>query len=386
VDDWAVRKRHRYGTIVVDLERRRPIALLPERNAEPLAAWLREHPGVQVIARDRAGPYARGARAGAPGATQVADRFHLLQNLGAVLEVALVAHARTLRVVGREPSAAAEAIVIPPREAPQRTRVSAETGWQRRRRVHEQVWALRRAGIPVKAIADRLGIGRATVFRHLRQEQFPPLARRADAGRSSVDHWADLVLAQWNAGQRHGRRLYRALQEEGYRGSYPSLARYLKRLRQASGVAPRPRAKARPAARVIVPARSLTPRAVAWLVLGRPEKRTVAARAVLDRLRAHCPTLREIIEIAEACADLVRNRQPERLDPWLRRVQDGPVPALRRFAEGLLADYDAVRAAVTLPWSNGPVEGQINRLKMLKRQMYGRAGIDLLAKRFLSAA
>ena len=116
------------------------------------------------------------------------------------------------------------------------------------------------------------------------------------------------------------------------------------------------------------------------------EKRDAAAGAVLDRLRAHCPALREIIEIAEAFADLVRNRAPERLDPWLRRVQDGPVAALRRFAEGLLADYDAVRAAVTLPWSNGPAEGQINRLKMLKRQMYGRAGIDLLAKRFLSAA
>jgi transposase len=125
---------------------------------------------------------------------------------------------------------------------------------------------------------------------------------------------------------------------------------------------------------------------VAWLVLGRPEKRTVAARAVLDRLRAHCPTLREIIEIAEAFADLVRNRAPERLDPWLRRVQDGAVPALHRFAEGLPADYDPVRAAVTLPWSNGSTEGQINRLKMLKRQMYGRAGIDLLAQRFLSAA
>jgi transposase len=252
--------------------------------------------------------------------------------------------------------------------------------------VHEQVWALRREGLAAEEIAGRLGVGRATVFRHLRQERFPHLARRADAGRSSVDHWAHLVLARWNAGQRHGRRLYREVQEEGYRGSYSSLARYLKRLRQASGVASRPRAQACPVPRVIVPAQSLTPRAVAWLVLCRPEKRTVAAGAVLDRLRAHCPTLREIIEIAETFADLVRNRAPERLDPWLRRVQDGPVAALRRFAEGLLADDDAVRAAVTLPWSNGSAEGQINRLKMLKRQMYGRAGIDLLAKRFLSAA
>jgi predicted DNA-binding transcriptional regulator AlpA len=148
--------------------------------------------------------------------------------LGTVLEAALAAHAGTLHAAGREPSATVEAIVIPPREAPQRTRVSAETGWQRRRRVHEQVWALRREGLAAEEIAGRLGVGRATVFRHLRQERFPHLARRADAGRSSVDHWADLVLARWNAGQRHGRRLYREVQEEGYRGSYSSLARYLK--------------------------------------------------------------------------------------------------------------------------------------------------------------
>ena len=107
---------------------------------------------------------------------------------------------------------------------------------------------------------------------------------------------------------------------------------------------------------------------------------------MLAGLRGHSPDLDAAVGLAEEFAALVRGRAPERLDPWLKAAQDGPVAALRRFAKRLLADQGAVRAAVTLDWSNGQTEGQINRLKTLKRQMYGRAGLDLLERRFLLAA
>ena len=116
-----------------------------------------------------------------------------------------------------------------------------------------------------------------------------------------------------------------------------------------------------------------------------PERRDAEDRALLARLREHSHVLDEAIGLAEEFAALVRGRAPERLDPWLQRAQDGTAPSLRRFAKRLSGDYDAVRAAATLDWSNGPVEGQINRLKTIKRQMYGRAGLDLLERRFLPA-
>ena len=97
VDDWAFRKGHRYGTILVDLERHRLVDLLPERSSESLGAWLKQHPNIEIVSRDRAGVYADGARQGAPQAQQVADRWHLLHNLSQVMERLTAQHGRSLR-------------------------------------------------------------------------------------------------------------------------------------------------------------------------------------------------------------------------------------------------------------------------------------------------
>jgi transposase len=173
VDDWALRKRTTYGTILVDLERRRPVALLPDREADTLAAWLRAHPGVAVIARDRSGAYAKGARSGAPEAVQVADRFHLLQNLAEMLEVVFTTHAQDLRAVDqarREALYENGSLPLPPAEAQKKVRLLAGARHERRKAQHEQVWALHRQGWPGDKIGPFLGISRSTVYRHLRSE------------------------------------------------------------------------------------------------------------------------------------------------------------------------------------------------------------------------
>ncbi|MFL5255079.1 MAG: transposase [Rhodopila sp.] len=159
---------------------------------------------------------------------------------------------------------------------------------------------------------------------------------------------------------------------------------YLRRLKalQGSEMPDGPR----PVPTTVAPHRELTPRSAAWTVLRREERRSAQDREVLAELRQYNPELDEAIVLAEEFAALVRRREPKHLDPWLQRAQDGTIVPLRRFAKRLSADYEAVRAAVMLDWSNGPVEGQINRLKMLKRTMYGRAGLDLLGRRFLLAA
>jgi transposase len=392
VDDWALRKQHTYGTVLVDLDQRRPVALLPDREAGTFATWLREHPGVQVISRDRAGAYAKGARHGAPGAVQVADRFHLLQNLAEMLEVVFTTHARHLRAAGQASRVSAIAgqgsVPMPPSEPQTKTRLLAADRRDRRVAVHREIWSLRRQGWSGEAIAHHLGVGRSTVFRYLRHEDFPDRKGRRDGGRSLLDRWRQVVLDHWNRGRRNGRWLFGLLrQRHDYRGSYATLARYLQRLRaaQADVAAHTPAGRTR-GVLTVAPRRVLTPRTAAWLVLCRAEKRSVEDKALLAELRQNAPELDEAVALAEAFTGLIRDRAPDRLDPWLQRAEDSVVRQLRRFAKHLSADYDAVRAAVELAWSNGLVEGLINRLKTLKRQMYGRAGLDLLRRRFLLAA
>jgi transposase len=243
VDDWAFRKGHRYGTVLIDLERRQRVTLLPDREADTLATWLEEHPGVEIVARDRSGAYAEGARRGAPKAEQVADRFHLVQNLATVLETVFTAHAAELRTVEQEgPDVGSEQAVRPGplhREAPKR--VKADERRERRLARYRQVWALHRDGWSGEAIARHLGIGRRTVVRHLQHETFPERQGRSNAGRSRLDPWKPVILERWNAGCRHSRRLFREIQSQGYRGSYPTLARYTQRLRQAQEDAVRKR-------------------------------------------------------------------------------------------------------------------------------------------------
>src|SRR3954464_5526440 len=213
---------------------------------------------------------------------------------------------------------------------------------------------------------------------------FPERRTRRNAGRSQLDPWQSVVMEHWNDGRRNGRTLLRDLQRLGYRGSYATLMRYLRRLQAPQGSAAP--ARSRLVLVAVAPRRELTPRSVAWTVLRREERRNAQDQEVLAELRHYNPELAEAIALAEEFAALVRERKPERLDFWLQRAQDGTVVLLRRFAKRLSAHYQGVRAAGAPGCGNGPVEGQINRLKMLKRTMYGRAGLDLLGRRFLLAA
>jgi transposase len=392
VDDFALRQRQTYGTVLIDLERRQPVALLPDREAETLAQWLRAHPGVEVITRDRARAYADGARHGAPEATQVADRFHLFQNLVETLEqvfhthrTALAAVNDALRRQGVPLVDGTVAIAVPP---PPPTG-QEKTAQRRARRVecHQQVWALHEHGWPGHAIATHLGIGKNTVFRYLRTTTLPERRRRRDGGYSVLHPYKPYLLERWNAGCHDALRLFSELQRRGYPGSYATVARYAQRLRQAQGQAPRQR-RPRPSLPVVAEPhhRLLTARQAAWLVVQHEEKRTKHEAQQLAQLHAQHAEVAEAIDLAQDFVQLVRRRQPQELEPWLARATKSAVGAFQRFAKGLQDDDDAIKAGVTLPSSSGPVEGQITRLKLLKRQMFGRASLALLERRFVLAS
>jgi transposase len=245
--------------------------------------------------------------------------------------------------------------------------------------LHHQGWT-------APAIAQQLGLGLRTVQRDLRSPTFAGRKWRSDLGDSVLNPYKPYLLERWNAGCYNAMRLFRDLRQRGYAGGYGVVAASARRLRQAQGLPPGHRRARQPLPAVAEPVcQPLTPRRATWLVLRRETKRTEAEAQQLTQLHAQSPAVAEAIDLAQDFAALVRQRQPERLDPWLKRATTSAVDAVQRFAAGLYEDYEAVKAGVTLPWSTSPVEGHINRLKMLKRQMFGRARLDLLSRRFVLA-
>lgn len=390
VDDWSYRKRHTYGTILVDLEQRQPIDLLPDRTASTLAKWLENHPGVEIITRDRAKAYKEGATLGCPQAIQVADRFHLLQNLGEMLEVVLNQHRILLKKVedstNNRPIVKGEEIIakpVPPPPSPEKAVKLAESRREERKEKYDKVWALHKQGFKGKAIARQLKIGKSTVFRYLRSPSFPERKGRSDKGLGVVAPFKKYLLERWNSGCHDTQKLYAEIQQQGYKGSYVTLTRYTRRLRQAQGFKPRQKPSLSLPC-VFEPKKSLlTVRRAVWLILRHSTAQSEADLQTIVHLKAQHPDLNRAISLAMDFADLIRRKQPERLSEWLKNAQQSSIRAIVGFAAQLKEDLDALSNGVTYQWSNGQVEGQVNRLKMLKRQMYGRASHELLKKRFL---
>jgi transposase len=386
VDDFAFRRGQRYGTILVNLEDHRPILLLPDREAETLAQWLRDHPGVEVLSRDRSKTYKQGMTQGAPEATQVADRFHLLQNLAEVLERILATHTQELKAVETAQVLVSDAIGIAPVAPRPKLQQRAAKVRERRLANYEQVHELCRHGWEVEEIARHLGMGKRTVYRYLSHPKFPEWQTRHDRGQSKGSHldlYKPYLLEQWNRGQRNTKLLFEAIQQQGYRGSYQTVARYTHRIRQAQrqhrsslGVQ-----QQLPVSDFQQP--PLTARRATWMVMRRRDHQTEVEQALIADLQQQHPELATAIELTQGFTEMVRERRPQQFDDWLEQSMKSSIGLFQRFAQGLKDDYAAVKASLTTWVSNGPVEGQINRLKLLKRQTYGRASFDLLNRRFI---
>ena len=391
VDDWAYRKRHSYGTILVDLETRQPIDLLPDRTAETLAKWLKEHPGVEIISRDRAKAYQEGASQGCPEAIQVADRFHLLENLNNPTETILNEHSKALKnveaIVNAEIISKEEAIVaqpVPPPPPAKATIERADINRSQRLEQYEQVHALNQQGWTKIAIANKLGISTRKVFRFLKEATFPERKGRSDRGVSLLSPYKKYLLERWNEGCHNGTKLCQEITERGYQGRYGTVAAYISRLRSAQKLQQEKTKTNQSEVKVFEPTKSLlTLRRTAKLILKKVSQQSESDKTVISLLKQQHPQLNTAIELIQKFADLVRNHQPEGLEEWYEKATSCEIKALKSFARGIKEDWEAVKNGMTYQWSNGQVEGQVNRLKILKRQMYGRASHELLKKRFL---
>lgn len=376
VDDFALRRGHRYGTVLIDMASHRPVDVLDDREAETFAAWLVDHPGTEVICRDRAGAYAEGARVGAPEAVQVADRWHLWHNLAEHVENTVRAHRGCLRLSaapipqgsatgeGHPAHEAGEPVVVPDRELAIMTRT------RERYRAISELAATRAS---MSAISRRLGLDRATVRRFVRAQNVDELLVKTRQRASLLDGFTDYLHHRWAQGARDAAALTGELRELGYRGSDQTVRRYLHPLRDGRSAPP-----ARPPAPTV--------REVTRWPLQPAAALTDAERVALKQVLAVCPELEATAGHVQGFAEMMTERRGERLEAWLAGIEaDDRLPELGRFARGVRRDQDAVTAGLTLEHSSGAVEGTVNRIKMLKRQMFGRAGFDLLRARILLA-
>lgn len=380
VDDWAWRRGQSYGSILVDLERNRVVDLLPDRETGTLSAWLHRHGGVEIVARDRAGAYADGVRQGAPDALQVADRWHLLRNLGAALQAGVDRHRGAVHHAARavsEQTAAPSEHTLPPATGEERTRGERR---DRRQVRYEEMVRLHRLGLPGHAIGRAVGTSLPTVYRWLKAGG-PPTHSKPEQPRTIGPHEAHLVR-RWAEGCRNGARLWRELHAQGYRGGMRSVVRWTTRRRREEGTAAG-------AARRSTTWRVPSSRRCARLI-GTPSGRLDAReRAFVDHLAHAAPDLVHAGQLGIAFADLLRERRPDipsaqaTLAGWMDIARRG---LLNGFVRGLERDQEAVAAAIATPWTTSPAEGQITRLKAIKRSMYGRAGFHLLRQRVLLAA
>lgn len=377
IDDFALRKGHVYGTVLVDMDTGDVVDLLPDREAATVEAWLKAHPGAAVICRDRAGAYCEGARNGAPAAIQVADRWHMWHNLAEYAHKAVTRHRGCLLAAGRaeagdgkESTEEEPGRTVPPdglldeggRERPLAVRT---------RERYADIRARVDAGQSQAEIIRATGLSPKTVRRFARAGSVGELLGGAARG-SGLDEFKPYLCRRWKEGARDGAALHAEIQEQGWAGSARTVRRYLAQFREPGAVHEAPPA--------VPKARQIT-----RLLLTRPDHLEDAEREQLARMRAGCPHIDALAGHVAAFAEMMDGLTGAvHLDPWLAAVEaaDGQ-PELRSFATGIRQDKDAVLNGLTLPYSSGRVEGTVNKIKTVKRQMYGRAGFPMLRRRVM---
>lgn len=393
IDDFAFRRGRNFGTILVDLISHQVIDVLPDRKAETAAAWMGAHPEIELVSRDRGGDYAAGARQGAPQAIQVADRFHLYKNLVEAVELIL---ARCRAEIRKNAQAAIQEAL--PEEAPkpillEYAEVIAVENWkpapelcderarlsrrEQRYDRYQQVMALYEQGLGFTEITRRVGVSRRTIERWIEAGNFPETKRRRKR-RSIFDPYAQYVLSRWEQGYTNGLQLCQEIQAQGYQGSAPTVYRFLRSLRKKRRVIWKPEVP--PA-----PLQDFSANDAVWLFARPPDALDEKERETLTAICQASETARTTYQLVQEFRHLLHQREGEKLDAWLVKCAASQIRELQSFVQGVERDKAAVVAGLTLPQNNGLVEGKVNKLKLIKRMGYGRAGFPLLRQRVLHA-
>jgi transposase len=394
IDDWAWKKGQHYGTILVDLERRTVADLLPERSARQVEDWFKQHPSIEIVSRDRFGLYARAAQRGAPQAQQVADRFHLLVNLQEAVEHELSRQRRLLLYVDPSRSELTTNTRLSNRPCAQpnveraaQYRDVVSERWAINQALFETVHRLRHAGMNVSQIVKETAISRKRVEKWLRLPALPE-RNKMEPKMDSPAFFRDYLARRWSAGCHHVKTLLAELHTQGYTGCFSGLARFVSswRTREQGAAAQLDQQTPANETHSLSVGHHVSSRVAAALLVKPRPLLTPAQAQKVDGLKKSCPAFALMRSLAMQFRGILRSGTAEGLTKWIAKAKNCGIYSLKRFAKTLRRDWNAVKNSLKESFSNGPVEGHINRLKMLKRQMYGRAGFELLRARLLPAA
>jgi transposase len=390
LDDFAWKRGSRYGTIILNLETHTLLDTLPDREAESVRIWLAAHPEIEYVSRDRAGAYADGAARGAPQAKQIADRWHVAKNLGDAVEDYL--KRKRIRIPEVEPPDQSSCLergssvenAHTPEENTRKVQLDEQYKDQRQE-LWEQVHTLHEQGYGMRTIAKLLGLARNTVRRYLKMEGGWHVAARPKR-RSLLDPYRDYLFTRWTAGEHDGNQLTREIRSQGYKGCDTLVRDYTTHLRKTYpdiAALPRAPASAQPTPPPPPLVSKSSPRQMRWLLIKKREELGEEEQAELTRLLEGSEEVRLVHRLLHAFLQMLRERQAQRLDAWMKEARSSGIKELQSFVAGIERDYEAVKAGLSFHWSQGPVEGTMNKLKVHKRLMYGRASFPLLRQKML---
>ena len=380
VDDFAWTKRRRYGTILMDLETQRLLALLADCDEVTVAAWFSRHPNVQIVTRDRSPTFATAIRRGAPQAVQIADRFHLHMNAMTCLETLLIREQATIRRV-------CASLRTHHRNAqpasPPKLLASERLGRERRARRsarYEQVVHLKTQGWSQRAIAQETGLHPQSVAIYLKAGQFPESAPHPARSRV-IEPYLDYLRHQCEQGEHNGRRLFQEIRAQGYPAGVTEVYVAIQPWRTHGPTASLARATE------VQQYQSYSPKQTLWLLFkaqrAAHEEQFVQTLLEQNEIIAHTY---EMVRRFRRFRQILTERDETALPPWAFEAETSQIPELKRFVQHLRQDGEAVENALLFASSQGQVEGQVNRLKVFKRQGYGRASPALLQTRLVAAS
>ena len=358
LDDWALKRGMRYGTIICDLERKRPIELLESRKEKVVSNWLKKHPSIRVSSRDGSTEYAKALSTGAPKAIQVTDRWHLFHNLNKRIDQFLK-RKFPLGISWKESTTTESS----PKSYDKILTESEEKKWQLIQQVQHQY----RKGVRIADLCRTFSLNRKTVSRYVSMERPPQIQRKRT---HSADPYYSLIVSLVKQDVSR-KRIFEVLQEKGYQKSFSTLKDYLHKLQKHQGNNKQSQTIHK------VPRQKL--HSYLWSKLPDGQE-----KHAIDLLLKENVELRELQLLLDQFQQIMRiQREPDALAAWIERTEKTGIKELNQFGHYLRSDWQAVQNAIVYQWSNGLVEGHVNRIKVIKRQMYGRANFDLLRLKVL---